>query len=94
MSVQFDSSRNRWVVRWYEPGRQPSRRFAFEATARAFDAECHEVKAAARDATVARLGIQQVCELHHSTPGPAAVTSEARLDQDAMTIESLLRGRW
>ena len=28
MSVQFDSSRNRWVVRWYEAERQRSRRFA------------------------------------------------------------------
>jgi len=55
MSVQFDSSRNRWVVRWYEAGRQRSRRFAQEAPARAFDAERHEAKAAARDATVARL---------------------------------------
>ena len=55
MSVQFDSSRNRWVVRWYEAGRQRSRRFALEAPARAFDAERHEAKAAARDATAARL---------------------------------------
>jgi hypothetical protein len=54
MSVQFDSSRNRWVVRWYEAGRQRSRRFAVEAPARAFDSERHEVKAAARDAHASR----------------------------------------
>ena len=39
MSVQFDSSRNRWVVRWSEAGRQRSRRFADEAAARDFDIE-------------------------------------------------------
>ena len=55
MSVQFDSSRNRWVVRWYEAGHQRSRRFAHEAPAHAFDAERHEARAAARDATAARL---------------------------------------
>ncbi len=55
MSVQFDSSRNRWVVRWYEAGRQRSRRYAHETAARAFDAECRETKAAAREATAARL---------------------------------------
>ena len=26
MSVQFDSSRSRWVVRWYDAGRRRSRR--------------------------------------------------------------------
>jgi len=39
MSVQFDSSRNRWVVRWYEADRQRSRRFADQRAAHAFDAE-------------------------------------------------------
>jgi DNA-binding GntR family transcriptional regulator len=28
MSVQFDSSRSRWVVSWYDGGRQRCRRFA------------------------------------------------------------------
>lgn len=39
MSVQFDSNRNRWVVRWYEGERQRSRRFGDERAARDFDAE-------------------------------------------------------
>ena len=55
MSVQFDSSRNRWVVRWYEAGRQRSRRIALEAPARAFDVERSGAEAAGRDATAARL---------------------------------------
>jgi hypothetical protein len=37
MSVQFDSSRSRWVVRWYDAGRQRSRRFQDEHAARAFE---------------------------------------------------------
>ena len=44
MSVQFDSSRNRWVVRWYEAGRQRTRRFDHEGAARDFDAERREAK--------------------------------------------------
>ena len=56
MSVQFDSSRNRWVVRWYEGERQRSRRFADQREARDFEAEQRAAKAAARqerDATLA-----------------------------------------
>ena len=49
MSVQFDSSRNRWVVRWSEAGRQRTRRFVHEGVAREFDAERREAKTAARD---------------------------------------------
>jgi hypothetical protein len=48
MSVQFDSSRNRWVVRWSETGRQRTRRFANEGAARGFDAERRGAKLAAR----------------------------------------------
>ena len=45
MSVQFDSSRNCWVVRWYEAGRQRSRRFADEQAAPVpFDAEQRAAK--------------------------------------------------
>jgi hypothetical protein len=39
MSVQFDASRSRWVVRWYDAGRQRSRRFQDEQAARAFEAD-------------------------------------------------------
>jgi hypothetical protein len=55
MSVQFDSSRNRWVVRWDEAGRQRSRRFAEEGAARGFDAERREARIAAREAHAAGL---------------------------------------
>jgi hypothetical protein len=48
MSVQFDSSRKRWVVRWSEAGRQRSRHVAHEAAARDFDVERREARAAAR----------------------------------------------
>jgi hypothetical protein len=58
MSVQFDSSRNRWVVRWSEAGRQRSRRFAHEAAARDFDVERREATAAARAATAASLAAE------------------------------------
>jgi hypothetical protein len=53
MSVQFDPSRNRWVVRWYESGRQRSRRFHDAAAARRFDAERARARAAARHSTTA-----------------------------------------
>ena len=53
MSVQFDPSRKRWVVRWYEAGRQRSRRFQDAPAARRFDAERAHARAAARDATTA-----------------------------------------
>ena len=55
MSVQFDSSRKRWVVRWYEAGRQRSRRFADERPARAFDEQLRTAAAAARRADDAKL---------------------------------------
>jgi hypothetical protein len=55
MSVQFDSSRNRWVVRWYEAARQRSRRFADASSARAFDAEQRAAKTAARQKSEAAL---------------------------------------
>jgi integrase len=55
MSVQFDSSRNRWVVRWYEAARQRSPRFADESSARAFDAEQRAAKTAARQKREAAL---------------------------------------
>ena len=48
ISVQFDSSRNRWVVRWYEGERQRSRRFADKRAARDFDAEQRATRVAAR----------------------------------------------
>jgi integrase len=53
MRVHFDRSRNRWVVRWYEAGRQRSRRFQNAPAARRFDAERARAGAAARDATTA-----------------------------------------
>ena len=53
MSVQFDPSRKRWVVRWYEAGRQRSRRFQDAPAARRFDAERALARATARDATTA-----------------------------------------
>jgi integrase len=49
MSVQFDSSRSRWVVRWYDAGRQRSRRFADEQAARAFDADRAEANKTQRE---------------------------------------------
>jgi hypothetical protein len=55
MSVQFDPSRNRWVVRWSDMGRQRTRRFAHEAAARRFDAERREAKLAVREAHAAGL---------------------------------------
>jgi hypothetical protein len=55
MSVQFDSSRKRWVVRWYEAGRQRSRRFADEGPARAFDEQLRTAAAAARQADDSKL---------------------------------------
>jgi len=55
MSVQFDSSRNRWVVRWYEAGRQRSRRFGEEPAARAVDAEQRAAKTLARQESEAEL---------------------------------------
>jgi hypothetical protein len=50
MSVQFDSNRQRWVVRWYDAGRQRTRRFAEEPAARVFDEQQRAANAAARDA--------------------------------------------
>jgi len=50
MSVQFDPSRNRWVVRWSEAGHQRARRFTQEGTARGFDAERREARTVAREA--------------------------------------------
>jgi integrase len=38
MSVHYDRTRERWVVRWREAGRQRARRFASEDAARALDA--------------------------------------------------------
>ncbi len=38
MSVQFDPTRQRYMVRWREAGRQRSERFATRAEAIAFDA--------------------------------------------------------
>ncbi len=55
MSVQFDSSRQRWVVRWYHDGRQRTRRFADEPAARTFDEQQRNAKAAVRDARSAEL---------------------------------------
>ena len=55
MSVQFDSSRSRWVVRWSDAGRQRTRRFAHEGAARGFDAQRREAKLAAREAYAAEL---------------------------------------
>ena len=46
MSVQYETSRNRWVVRPYEAGRRRTRRFAEEQTARSFDAERLHAEAA------------------------------------------------
>ena len=57
MSVQFDQSRNRWVVRWYEDGRQRCRRFAVERTAREFEAE--RAAAAAHDRAAATASVQR-----------------------------------
>jgi hypothetical protein len=53
MSVQYDRTRHRRVVRWYKADRQRSRRFAEEPAARRFDAERASAKALARDATTA-----------------------------------------
>jgi integrase len=39
MSVQFDPARSRWVVRWFDDGRQRTRRFRTEAEATRFDAQ-------------------------------------------------------
>src|SRR5215210_3775219 len=50
MSVQFDSSRSRWVVRWSEKESQRTRRFAGERAARDFDAARREASKAAREA--------------------------------------------
>jgi hypothetical protein len=58
MSVQFDSSRNRWVVRWYDGGRQRSRRFHDEQAARHFNADRVAAKTAARDATTAIVAME------------------------------------
>ena len=58
MSVQFDTSRNRWVVRWSEAGRHRTRRFVHEGAARNFDAERREARVAARDAHAAALATE------------------------------------
>ena len=55
MSVQFDSSRNRWVVRWHEGERQRSRRFADQRAAHDFDAEQRAAKTLARRESEAAL---------------------------------------
>jgi hypothetical protein len=55
MSVQFDSSPQRWVVRWYEAGQQRSRRFADQRAARDFDAEQRAARTAARQQREAAL---------------------------------------
>jgi hypothetical protein len=55
MSVQFDSSRSRWVVRWSDGGRQRCRRFADEQAARAFDAERAQEQTARREAAALAL---------------------------------------
>ena len=55
MSVQFDSNRQRWVVRWYDDGWQRTRRFAQEPAARAFDEQQRNAKAAARCARAVEL---------------------------------------
>jgi len=38
MSVQYDPTRAKFVVRWREDGKQRGRRFSSESEARAFDA--------------------------------------------------------
>lgn len=58
MSVQFDSSRNRWVVRWYDGGGQRSRRFGDEHAARRFNADRASAKSAARNATTATVATE------------------------------------
>jgi hypothetical protein len=58
MSVQFDSNCNRWVVRWYEAGRQRSRRFADQHAARAFDAK---QRAAKTDTSLHMPKVSQSC---------------------------------
>ena len=58
MSVQFDSSRSRWVVRWSDAGRQRTRRFAHEGAARGFDAERRQAKLAVREAHAAGLDVR------------------------------------
>ena len=55
MSIQFDSSRKRWVVRWYEARRQRSRRFADEPAAQGFDEQQRKAMAALRRAEDAKL---------------------------------------
>jgi hypothetical protein len=55
MSVQFDSSRNRWAVRWYDAGRQRSRRFQDEQAARAFEANRLQRKLTQRETAATAL---------------------------------------
>ena len=76
MSVQFDSSRNRWVVRWSEAGRQRTRRFAHEQTARGFDAERREARIAAREAQATGL-------VGERAPSRALQTIEGQSPADA-----------
>jgi integrase len=55
MSVQFDSSRSRWVVRWYDAGHQRSRRFQDEQAARAFEADRLQEQLAQRETATTAL---------------------------------------
>ena len=48
MGVQYDSSRNRFVVRWYEDGKKRSRRFKTEEDADVFDATLIRTRAPAK----------------------------------------------
>jgi integrase len=56
MSVHYDRTRERWVVRWREAGRQRARRFASEAEARSFDARVSPARATPSPAEPAQDG--------------------------------------
>ena len=57
MSVHYDRTRERWVVRWREAGRQRARRFASEDEARALDARVAGHSTEARSGLGAAVGI-------------------------------------
>jgi hypothetical protein len=54
VSVHFEKSRGKYVVRWREDGKQRARRFSDESAAAAFDARVNPFGRGAQRATTSR----------------------------------------
>jgi hypothetical protein len=56
VGVQFDSNRDRFIVRWYEDGKKRCRRFETEEDAEAFDATLIRSRGRPSEATTSAAG--------------------------------------